>query len=84
MYNFSVPSAFKAYIDQIRIGRTFAFTPENSENPYKPLVLGKKMFIITARGGSDFGIGERGREAESSRPLFKNNLWISWHYLCSD
>lgn len=60
MYNFSVPSAFKAYIDQIvRIGRTVDFEPENFENPYKPLVLNKKMFIITARGGSDFGVGER-------------------------
>ena len=58
MYNLSVPSAFKAYIDQIvRIGRTFAFEPENSANPYKPLVLGKKMFIIAARGGSGFGVG---------------------------
>ncbi len=58
MYNFSVPSTFKAYIDQIvRIGRTFAFTPEDSANPYKPLVLGKKMYIISARGDSGFGTG---------------------------
>ncbi|AKG20894.1 FMN-dependent NADH-azoreductase [Calothrix sp. 336/3] len=58
MYNFSIPSALKAYIDHIvRIGRTFAFTPEDSTNPYKPLVLGKKMFIIAARGGSGFSMG---------------------------
>lgn len=58
MYNFSIPSSLKAYIDQIvRIGRTFAFSPENAANPYKPLVLGKKMFIIAARGGSGFGTG---------------------------
>ena len=58
MYNFSIPSTFKAYIDQIvRIGRTFAFEPENSANPYKPLVLGKKMLIITARGASGYGYG---------------------------
>jgi FMN-dependent NADH-azoreductase len=58
MYNFSIPSALKAYIDQIvRIGRTFAFIPENPANPYQPLVLGKKMFIIAARGGSGFGAG---------------------------
>ncbi len=58
MYNFSIPSTFKAYIDQIvRIGRTFAFEPENTANPYKPLVLGKKMFIIAARGGAGFGTG---------------------------
>lgn len=58
MYNFSIPSPLKAYIDQIvRIGRTFAFEPEHNENPYKPLVLGKKMFIIATRGGSGFGAG---------------------------
>lgn len=69
MYNFSVPSTFKAYIDQIvRIGRTFDFEPENSENPYKPLVLNKKMFIITARGGSDFGIGERNEKMNHQDP----------------
>ncbi|NEQ24098.1 MAG: FMN-dependent NADH-azoreductase, partial [Microcoleus sp. SIO2G3] len=41
----------------VRIGRTFAFTPEDATNPYQPLVLGKKMFIIAARGGSGFGAG---------------------------
>lgn len=58
MYNFSVPSALKAYIDQIvRIGRTFDFVPENPINPYRPLVLGKKMVIIASRGGAGFGPG---------------------------
>ncbi|PSR19170.1 FMN-dependent NADH-azoreductase [filamentous cyanobacterium CCP3] len=60
MYNFSVPSTFKAYLDQIvRVGRTFAIDPEDAEDPYKPLLLGKKMFVITARGSSGFGPGER-------------------------
>lgn len=59
MYNFSIPSTMKAYIDQIvRIGRTFEFTPENPENPYKALVQNKKMFIITSRGISGYGEGE--------------------------
>jgi FMN-dependent NADH-azoreductase len=60
MYNFSVPSTFKAYIDQIvRIGRTVAFEPDDCANSYKPLVLGKKMFIIEARGDSGFESGGR-------------------------
>jgi FMN-dependent NADH-azoreductase len=59
MYNYSIPSTLKAYIDQIvRIGRTFNFLPENLENPYMPLVLGKKMYVITARGSSGYGVGE--------------------------
>lgn len=59
MYNFSVPSTFKAYLDQIvRVGRTFTLDPKDAENPYKPLLHNKKMFVITARGGSGFGPGE--------------------------
>ncbi|KAB8331581.1 FMN-dependent NADH-azoreductase [Scytonema tolypothrichoides VB-61278] len=58
MYNFSVPSGFKAYIDQIvRVGRTFVFEPEDKDAPYKGLVHSKKMFIITARGASGYGSG---------------------------
>lgn len=60
MYNFSVPSVFKAYIDQIvRVGRTVAFEPNHSANAFTPLVLGKKMFIIEARGDSGFQPGGR-------------------------
>ncbi|MBD2463786.1 NAD(P)H-dependent oxidoreductase [Oscillatoria sp. FACHB-1407] len=58
MYNFSVPSTLKAYIDQIvRPGRTFAVDAEDVDNPYKPLVLGKRMVVISARGGGGFGPG---------------------------
>jgi FMN-dependent NADH-azoreductase len=60
MYNFSVPSGFKAYIDQIvRIGRTVDIESSDAGNVYKPLVLGKKMFIIEARGDSGFQPGGR-------------------------
>ncbi|MEH2177659.1 FMN-dependent NADH-azoreductase [Nostoc sp.] len=48
MYNFNIPSTFKAYIDQIvRINRTVALDAQG----YKGLVEGKKAVIITARGG---------------------------------
>jgi FMN-dependent NADH-azoreductase len=47
MYNFSVPSGFKAYIDQIvRVGRTVVFEPDDVDNAYKPLVLGKKITFV--------------------------------------
>ena len=47
MYNFSVPSAFKAYIDQIvRVGRTFAI----KDGHFEGLVKDKKIVFITARG----------------------------------
>ena len=60
MYNFGVPAAFKAYIDQIvRVGRTFAFEPEDEAQPYKPLVHGKRAIVIVATG--DAGYEEGGR-----------------------
>ena len=60
MYNFSVPGVFKSYIDQIvRFGRTVAYEPNDIADVYVPLVLGKKMFIIEARGDSGFEPGGR-------------------------
>ena len=48
MYNFNVPSTFKAYIDQIvRINRTVALNDQG----FRGLVEGKKAVIITASGG---------------------------------
>lgn len=58
MYNFSVPGVFKSYIDQIvRVGRTVAFESNHAVNVFKPLVLGKKMFIVESRGDSGFHPG---------------------------
>jgi FMN-dependent NADH-azoreductase len=48
MYNFSVPSGLKAYIDQIaRAGRTFKYT----ETGPVGLLTNKKVYIVTASGG---------------------------------
>ena len=47
MYNFSIPSSFKAYIDYIvRVGRTFAI----EDGGFKGLVRDKKIVFITTRG----------------------------------
>jgi FMN-dependent NADH-azoreductase len=49
MYNFNVPSTFKAYIDQItRIGRTFSV----DSNGFQGLAAGRKIIVVTARGGN--------------------------------
>ncbi len=49
MYNFNIPSTFKAYIDQIvRPGRTFAVGP----NGFEGLVKDKKALFILTRGGA--------------------------------
>jgi FMN-dependent NADH-azoreductase len=48
MYNFSIPSALKAWIDHvIRAGRTFQYTAEGP----KGLVTGKKAVLFLASGG---------------------------------
>lgn len=49
MYNFNVPSTFKAYIDQIvRPNRTFAV----EEQGFRGLVEGKKILVITTSGAA--------------------------------
>lgn len=54
MYNFSIPSSFKAYIDYIvRIDRTFTVMDGHQ---YQGLVTGKKILFITARG-DNYGAG---------------------------
>ncbi len=48
MYNFSTPSALKAWVDQIvRIGHTFNFDPEKG---FTGLVQGKRAVVVTATG----------------------------------
>ena len=48
MYNFTVPAAFKAFIDRIVItGKTFVF--ENGRPV--PLLKGKKAYILSSGGG---------------------------------
>ena len=48
MYNFGVPSQLKAWIDRIAVaGRTFRYTEKGPEG----LAGGKKLFIVSSRGG---------------------------------
>lgn len=49
MYNFSVPSTLKAYIDHVlRAGRTFKYT---EAGPVGLVPAGKRVVVFTARGG---------------------------------
>ena len=48
VYNYSIPSTLKAWIDHItRAGITFRY----SEKGPQGLVTGKKVYVVTARGG---------------------------------
>jgi FMN-dependent NADH-azoreductase len=49
MYNFTIPAPLKAWIDQVvRIGKTFTY---DGTGP-KGLLEGKKVVVITSRGGA--------------------------------
>ena len=52
IYNFGIPGALKAWIDQIaRAGLTFKYTEEGP----KGLLEGKRAIIVTASGGTKVG-----------------------------
>lgn len=49
LYNFSIPSSLKSYIDHIcRVGHTFSVTSEG----YVGLMNNRRVYILTAKGGS--------------------------------
>jgi FMN-dependent NADH-azoreductase len=53
MYNFSIPTQLKAWIDRIVVaGKTFRYTEKGPEG----LATGKKVIVISARGGM-YGAG---------------------------
>jgi len=59
MHNWSIPSGFKAYIDQLmRINRTWKFKSGKPDGEYVGLLRNKKMFLIATSG--DFGYQQGG------------------------
>ncbi len=56
MFNFSIPSQLKAWIDRIaQAGRTFQYTPQGPRG----LAGGKTVIVASTRGGKYAGIPER-------------------------
>ncbi len=48
MYNFSIPSTLKAWIDRVAVaGKTFRYTAEGP----RPLTQGKRAYIVSTQGG---------------------------------
>ncbi|MEH2612997.1 FMN-dependent NADH-azoreductase [Bradyrhizobium sp. AZCC 1693] len=63
MYNFSIPSQLKGWIDRVVVaGRTFRYDANGVEG----LVKGKKLFIASSRGG--FSVTARWRSSIITRP----------------
>jgi FMN-dependent NADH-azoreductase len=58
MYNYGMPSALKAWFDQvIRIGRTFSFDLGRGDWPLEPIMAGKRLVVLSARGEFGFAPG---------------------------
>jgi FMN-dependent NADH-azoreductase len=64
LYNLTIPSGFKSYIDRIcRAGKTFTYTEQGP----KGLVANKPVWILAARGGQ-----YQGSEFDTQTPYIKN------------
>jgi len=59
MYNWSIPSALKAYIDQVlRVNETWKLNPDNIKNPYIGLLENKTIYLMLSRGSYGYEKGE--------------------------
>ena len=59
MYNWSIPSSHKAYIDQVlRVNETFKVDRTNTHNPYVGLLENKTLFLLLSRGDDGYEKGE--------------------------
>lgn len=67
MYNYGMPAAMKAWIDQIiRVNETFTFDLSRGDYPLKPILQAKRMIVLSSRG--EFGF-EPGGMRESMNHL---------------
>jgi FMN-dependent NADH-azoreductase len=59
MFNWSIPSALKAYLDQvIRANETVKMMPDDPQNPYRGLLKDKKVYLLFSRGNAGYEQGE--------------------------
>jgi Acyl carrier protein phosphodiesterase len=59
MYNWSIPSALKAYIDQVlRVNETVLLNKATPEDFYTGLLKDKKVYILMVRGIRGYSMGD--------------------------
>jgi FMN-dependent NADH-azoreductase len=62
MYNYGMPAALKAWVDQIiRVDETFTFDLTRGDWPIEPVLAGKSLVLITSSG--EFGFAPDGPRA---------------------
>ena len=70
MYNFAVPAALKAWIDQVvRVGKTVLFTPSGPQGILKE----KKVYVVTSRGGA-YRLGTPTERFDYQEPYLRHIL----------
>ncbi|MCF1494378.1 FMN-dependent NADH-azoreductase [Agrobacterium vitis] len=58
MHNYGMPAALKSWFDKvIRIEKTFTFDLQRGDYPLEPIMSGKTLVILSARGEFGFGVG---------------------------
>lgn len=59
MYNYGLPAALKAWVDQVvRVNRTFSFDLARGDFPLEPILSGKTLVCLTSKG--EFGFAKGG------------------------
>jgi FMN-dependent NADH-azoreductase len=70
MYNFTIPSLLKAWIDQIvRMGKTVQYGPNGRQG----LLGNKRVVVITGRGGA-YEKGTAGEQFDFQEPYLRHIL----------
>lgn len=77
MYNWSIPSGLKAYIDQVmRINETWKFRSGSPDGDYVGLLENKKVFILSSRGDTGYGENEKNGHMNFQTTYLKHILGI--------
>ncbi|WP_288447033.1 NAD(P)H-dependent oxidoreductase [uncultured Chryseobacterium sp.] len=77
MYNWSIPSGLKAYIDQVmRINETWKFRSGAPDGDYVGLLENKKLFILSTRGDTGYGENEKNSHTNFQTAYLKHIFGI--------
>ncbi|MCF2501314.1 FMN-dependent NADH-azoreductase [Dyadobacter chenhuakuii] len=72
MYNWSITSSLKAYIDQVlRMDETWALNRENRLDPYIGLLKNKTVFLLFSRGAEGYEPGEYNDKINFQAPYLR-------------
>lgn len=78
MHNYGMPAALKSWFDKvIRIDKTFTFDLGRGDYPLEPIMKGKTLVILSARG--EFGFGPDGVREDMNH--LETHIRTCAHYL---